>query len=245
MIQQRIEVRVPDGTADGLFFRPDGDGPVPLVVFYMDAFGLRPALTAMAERLVGHGYAVVQPNLYWRSGPYAPFDPNTTFSNPSERARVFGLMNGFSPAQVIAEAPAFLDAVSGPSVRTDRVGLVGYCMGGRQAFFVAGGLGERVAAMACIHGGGIVKNDPSSPHLAAPRIRAELYFAVADKDPACTPADCEVLAATLTAAGVTHRIEHYPGALHGFAVPDFPIYVEAAAERHWERVLALFDATLR
>ncbi len=238
---ERIEVE----GADALLYRPEGDGPHPLVVFYMDAFGLRPALHHMAERLVGAGYAVLQPNLYWRSGPFAPFDAATTFSDPTERQRVMGLMNALQPQQVIEDTRRFLDALADKPVNAAQVGLVGYCMGGRQAFFVAGALGERVAAMASIHGGGLVKDTPDSPHLRAPHIRARLYFAVADQDRSCTPEDCAVLDATLTAAGVDHQIEHYPGALHGFAVPDFTIYDAAAAEHHWAQVLALFADTLR
>jgi carboxymethylenebutenolidase len=245
MVSQRVSAPVPDGSASADLHLPDGRGPWPVVVFYMDAFGLRPALTTMAARLVSSGFAVLQPDLYWRSGPFAPFDPSTAFVDAAERARIFALMNSFSPAQVIADTAALLDAIDGPATPTDRVGLVGYCMGGRQATFVAAGLGTRVAAMASIHGGGLVRPGPASPHLGGPKISATLYFAVADDDPSCTAADCEALGAALSEAGVSHEIERYLGARHGFAVPDSPAFDDAAAARHWERVVALFERTLR
>lgn len=234
----------PDGVAHGRLFLPDG-GPAPLVVFCMDALGLRPALDVMAARFVDAGYAVVQPELYWRSGPYAPFDAATTFSDPAERARVMALMNALRPSDVIADVGALLDAIHATDdVLAGPVGVVGCCMGGRQALYLAGALGDRVAAMASIHGGGLVRPDATSPHLGAPNIRARLYFAVADRDASCTDADCAALAATLTASGVTHQIERYPRAQHCFAVPDFAVFDEAAAEQHYARVLDLFAGAL-
>ena len=245
MIEESLRYQTPDGEADGRLFLPEGAGPWPLVVFCMDAFGLRPALRTMAARLVAAGYAVVQPNLYWRSGSFAPFDAATTFGDPPERARIMGLMGAVEPSKVAADTAALLDQLAADDrVRTGAVGLLGYCMGGRQALFLAAALGDRVAAMASIHGGGLVRPDPTSPHLGAPRIRARCYFGVADQDASCTAADCEVLGAALSAAGVAHEIELYEGARHGFAAPDMSVFDEAASERHWSAVLGLFGQTL-
>src|SRR5262245_48041721 len=105
---QRIEVAVEGGVADGLLFVPEGEGPFPLVVSFMDAGGLRSVFSDMAERLTAAGYAVVQPNLYWRSGPFAPFDFATVWSDPVERPRLAALMNGFTPAQAMSDARAFI-----------------------------------------------------------------------------------------------------------------------------------------
>ena len=253
MIVETLRYVTPDGEADAALLLPDaallfpaGAGPWPLVVFLMDAFGLRPALREMAHPLVDAGYAVVQPNLYWRAGAFAPFHAGTTFSDPPERARVMALMNGISAATVGSDTEALLEALGAdPRVLPGPVGLLGYCMGGRQAFYLAARLGDRAAAMASIHGGGLVRADSSSPHHGAPKIRARCYFAVADQDSACTADDCDVLGATLTAAGVPHAIELYPGALHGFAAPDMAVYDAAAAARHTVRVLELFGETLK
>lgn len=228
-----------DGQADAWSFAPATPGP--LVVLFMDAFGLRPALAALAEKLVAEGYAVVIPNLYWRSGPFAPFDARTTFTDPGERARVMALMSAVSPTQVCDDVEALLAALAGdPGIRPGPVGLLGYCMGGRQALFAAARLGPRAGALASIHGGGLVRPDPSSPHLGAPAIRARCYFGVADRDNSCTAADCEALGRALTDAGVAHEIELYPGKLHGFAMADMSVYDAEADAQHWSRVLALF-----
>lgn len=239
-MHERVEVAVDGGVADGVLSVPDGAGPHPLVVQYMDAGGLRPAMSGMAERLVGAGYAVVQPNLYWRAGAYAPFDLRTVWTDPAERARLRTLMDGFTPAQAMADTRAFVArAARDPRVRAERIGALGWCMGGRMAFYAASELADLVVAAASIHGGGLVTTAPNSPHLGASRIRARLYFAVADEDPSCTAEHCEVLAAALTAAGVAHELERFRGVRHGFAVPDFPVYDRDAAERQWAKVLAL------
>lgn len=238
-----VSVSRPEGLLDAQLHRPEGGGPRPVVVFYMDAFGLRPALTRLAEWLTGAGYAVLQPNLFYRSGPFAPFDPATTFSDPPERARVQGLMG--QVRAVGEDTAALLDVlVQDSTLRTDRVGLVGYCMGGRAAFLAAATLGARAAAMASIHGGGLVRAEPTSPHAGAGRVRARCYFAVADQDTSCTPADVAVLGAALGDAGVTHRIDLYPGARHGFAVDDHPAFDAAAAARHRAAVEHLFATAL-
>jgi carboxymethylenebutenolidase len=245
MIETLVHLPTPDGVAHAKLFLPEGAVGAPLIVSYMDAGGLRTAMTALAAPLVAAGYAVLQPELYWRSGPYAPFDAATVFSDPPERARVFALMNALSPDQVIADTALWLTALdSNPAVDARRVGVVGYCMGGRMALFVAAALADRVVAMASIHGGGLVRPTPTSPHLGAPNIRGTLYFGVADDDASCTAEDCATLGDALTAAGVPHEIELYPGATHGFAVPDFTVYDAAAAARQWDKVLALFAATL-
>lgn len=245
MAGERIEVQVEGGVADGRLYVPRGGGPFPLVVQYMDAGGLRPAMSQMAAPLVGQAYAVVQPNLYWRAGAYAPFDFATVWTDPEERKRLAALMNGFTPAQAMADTRAFVArAAADPRVRADRVAAVGYCMGGRMAFFAASELADLVAAAASIHGGGLVTDKPDSPHRGAARIRGRLYFAVADEDASCTPEHVATLRAALDGAHVAYEVEHFAGARHGFAVPDFPVYDAAAAARQWSKVLALLAATI-
>ena len=245
MTMRSIELRRPEGVLDARLHLPPGGGPWPLVVFYMDAFGLRPALDDMASRLTGAGYAVLQPNLYWRSGAFAPFEPAKTFGDPQERARVMALLDSVQIEDVVGDTLALVDEVArDPRVRTQRFGCVGYCMGGRMAFGVASALGERVAASASIHPGGLVTDEPTSPHRQAAGIRARIYLGIADQDRSCTAEHQRALHEALAAAGVRFTLEVYGGALHGFAVPDHSVHDPAAAERHWERVLGLFGDAL-
>jgi len=245
MREARIELQEDEGVLDALLHLPSGRGPWPLVVFYMDAFGLRPALTEMAARLTAAGYAVVQPNLYWRSGPFEPFDPAKAFADPSERERLMKLLTAVRVEQVAADTSALLEVVAADvRVRAKRIGCLGYCMGGRVAFGMAAALPDRVAASASIHPGGLVTDAPDSPHRHVDRIQGVIYLGIADEDRGCTPEHQQSLREALDAAGVRYTLETYPGALHGFAVPDQAAYSAEAAERHWGCVLELFDSTL-
>lgn len=245
MAQSKLDVRTQDGVMDVSLHAPEGPGPFPTVLLYFDAGGLRPSMHEMAERLVARGYFVALPNVFYRAGAYEPFDLRSVWTNPAERARVMALVKQANPGAVMQDTAALLEALDHePRARAQKVGCVGYCMGGRLAFTAAGAHPERVAAAACIHGGHIASDEPDSPHLQAGRIRAALYFGVADNDASCTPESQARLKAALDAADVRYRIEVFSGAAHGFAVRDMPAYSEAAAERQWERVFALFAEEL-
>jgi carboxymethylenebutenolidase len=246
VVERRIEATVEDGVAEALLFTPDRGDSWPLVVFYMDAFGLRPALTGMAEHLVDAGYAVLQPNLYWRSGSFAPFEPSKTFGDPAERERLMKLMQAVDVTHVASDTVALVArAAEDKRIKSELFACLGYCMGGRLAFGVAAELPSRVVASASIHPGGLVTDQPDSPHTKSSRIKAAVYLGIADEDRGCTPEHQQALEEALTEAGVRHTLELYEGARHGFAVPDHSVYVPAAAERHWDRVLELFGTQLK
>ena len=212
---------------------------------YPDAGGRRPVFDEMAEKLAGYGYAVLVPDVYYRSGDWAPFDLNTAFSDPDERKRVMSMMGGVTPDKMAADAGAFFDYLaSRPEVSGTAFGTTGYCMGGRTSLVVAGRVPERVAAAMSFHGGGLASDDPGSPHLLADQIRAAVYVAGAENDASFTPEQAETLDKALTAAGVEHTIEFYPAA-HGFAVSDHEaVYDPDAAERHWNAMESFFGAKL-
>lgn len=245
MAQWKLDVRTNDGVMDVHLFAPEPSGRSPTVILYVDAGGVRPAMHAVAERLVSEGYFVALPNVFYRAGAFAPFDLATVWSDAPERARIMALIAQARPAAVMQDTAALLDALAGESrARVDRVGCIGYCMGGRLAFTAAGSLPDRVAASACIHGGHIATSESDSPHLQAEHIRAALYFAVADADPSCSPESIAKLEAALGAARVRYELDVYAGAAHGFAVKDTTAYEETATERHWQRALALFAGAL-
>lgn len=233
-----------DGTCRVSVATPDGDGPWPAVVMYPDAGGARDTFDQMATRLAGHGYVVLVPDVYYRSPGWAPFDMANVFGDAEERARLFGMIGTVTPEIMAVDAGAFFDYLqSRPDVSGTRFGTTGYCMGGRTSLIVAGRVPDRVAAAMSFHGGGLVTDDPGSPHLLADKIRAAVYVAGAEADASFTAENAQTLDKALTAAGVEHTVEIYPAG-HGFAVPDNAPYDEAAAERHWEAMTRVFGEKL-
>ena len=237
-------VTTADGACPVTLHTPDGEGPWPAVVMYPDAGGARPTFRAMADNLAGYGYAVLVPDVYYREGDWAPFSMATVFSDDAERKRLFAMISSVTPERMTTDAGAFFDYLATRTeVRGQAFGTTGYCMGGRTSLVVAGRLPERVAAAMSFHGGGLVADDPASPHLLADSIQAAVYVGAAQDDRSFTTEDGEALGNLLLAAGVKHTIEWYP-ALHGFAVPDNGPYDEAAAQRHWEATQTFFAAHL-
>jgi carboxymethylenebutenolidase len=125
-----------------------------------------------------------------------------------------------------------------------KLGAVGFCMGGGMALAVAGAYPDRFAAIASFHGGNLATDAPTSPHLAAPLLKAEVYIAAAENDGSYPPGMATRLETALAEAGVRYSTETYPAA-HGWMKPDFPVYDHAAAERGWTEMLALFSRALR
>jgi len=245
MPHTRLEIETADGRCPTHAYHPSGGGPWPGVIMYMDGIGMRPALMEIAERIANSGYYVLLPNLFYR----VEFDAShgmKVFTDPDLRKDLMTrVMPSASPANVMRDTEALLAHLAAqPEARSERIGITGYCMGGRLAVYAAGHFGDRVAATASYHGGGLATDAPESPHRLAPNMKARVYVAGAIKDPNFDDAQKARLEQALTEAGVDHTIETYQ-ALHGFVPRDTPVHDEAAMARHWETLLALFAATLK
>lgn len=242
---RRLEVRTRDGVMDAYLFVPGGAGPWPAVVVYMDAFGIRPQLGEMAQRLASSGFAVTLPNLYYRSGPFEPFDRKAVTVEGPERDRFKGMIQSINPALVMSDTGALVEHLGGePAVSTARIGVVGYCMGGGYALIAAGTFRDRVAVAASFHGGSLATDKPDSPHTFADRIRGRVYVGAAEIDATFPPEQQERLRRAFDDAGVDYRLEVYPGAKHGFAVTGHLVYDRDASERHWTTLVGLLDERL-
>jgi len=236
-----VQIPAPDGRSRGTLHVPDGDGTWPGVLVFPDAGGPRETFGQMGDQLAGLGYVVLVPDIYYRSGEWAPFDVATLFTDPAERARMSGLVRPLTNDAIIADAGAYADfLLARPEVSGSAIGTTGYCLGGRMSLIAAGGLGRTIAAAASFHGGRLaVADDSASPHLLADRITATVYVAGAIKDGSFTTEQAGLLGNALTGAGVEHTIEFYP-ARHGFAVPDNPTYDAGAQARHWDALGRLY-----
>jgi carboxymethylenebutenolidase len=245
MTKKDIEIRTADGVAKAGLFKPSTASPSRAgVILYMDAFGPRPALDKMAERLAGEGYAVLVPDLFYRDAPYGPFDAKTAFSAEVTAMQIRGMLSGTTQAMTQADTGAFLDALTAEGV-TGPIGTVGYCMGGARALNAAARYPGRIKAAASFHGGNLASDASDSPHRHVAQIKARVYVGCAGVDKSFPPEQSARLAEALRAAEIDHIIENYVGMAHGWCVPDHGVYDEAGAERHWARLTTFFAETLK
>ena len=243
MIEKHLDIPTADGAMNTFVVHPEENGPHPVVLFYMDAPGKREELHDMARRLAAVGYYVILPNLYYRKSRDFWLKERTE----AGMAEMFGYMNTLDRNTTEVDTAALLKfADAQPEANASRIGAVGYCMSGPFVMWAAAAFPGRINSIASIHGAQMVTDAPDSPHLMAPKIKCETYFACAEIDKWAPPADIQKLGASLKAAGTAHRIEWYPAVEHGFVFPKrVGIYNQAAAERHWERTFNLFARTLR
>jgi carboxymethylenebutenolidase len=241
-----IDLTTEDGVCPAHVFHPPGTGPWPAVLFFMDGVGIRPALFEMGERLAAHGYYVILPDLYYRSGPYEPMDPRRIFGDPEVRQTLSQkFMSKLGQANAMGDTRAVLAFLAGqPAVAPGKLGATGYCMGGGLAIAAAGHFPEWFAAVAAYHPGHLATDAPDSPHLLAPKIEARVYVGGASDDPSFTDAMKARLETALRDAGVDHTVETYP-ARHGWVPSDMPVHDAAQAERHWQTLFALLDGALK
>ena len=243
-----VDVRTEDGVADAYLTRPDGDGPHPAVLMFMDAFGLRPRLFEMADRIAAHGYVVLVPNLLYRAGR-APLIDVSRLGDPDGRAEAFGklmpLVRQLDTQRITGDTGAYLDLLAArDDVAAGPVAAVGYCMGATNALRAIEAFPERIGVLASFHGGRMVTDAPDSPHRRVGNVTGELYFAHADEDPSMPADHIKTLETALDEAGVTYRSEVYAGARHGFTMADTASYDEGAERRHWTNLLELLGRTL-
>jgi carboxymethylenebutenolidase len=243
MIERQLDIATKDGASSTFIVHPDRGGPHPVILFLMDAPAIREELRDMARRFATSGYYVMLPNLYYREGvmEIGPIEANP--DSPS-RKRMADLMNTLGISMVMDDCDGMLAfAAEDAAADASKVGVVGYCMSGRFAICSAAHRPREVKATASIYGVKLVTDSDNSPHLIAKRSPAEFYFACAERDHWAPQEMVDEITREL--AGAHGEVEQYPDTDHGFAFPKRPVYNKAAAEQHWERVLALFARRLK
>lgn len=248
MKEYNVSISAAGGEVDAFVCHPEEGGPHPAIILYMDAPGIREELRDMARRIGTAGYYVLLPNLYYRRGTEGRygFDRDRIREDESERMKMFDLMNDTTTDKIVADTRAMLDFVRKDSaVKQGPVGCVGYCMSGKYIVQLGASYPNDFAALASYYGVGIQTEDANSPHLSAHKIKGELYLAFASEDDYVPETLLHSIPKEMDKAGINYRMEIYPDTGHGFAFPQRPSYNKAAAERHWERMLALFNRNLK
>lgn len=241
VIEQDVTIKTADGECDAYFVTPE-TGAHAAVLVWPDIFGLRPAFRQMAKRLAESGYSVLVVNPFYRTkkSPTAPQGASTPIQE------VVPLARSLSAKTHQADAAAFVAWLdSQPQVdKNKKIGTIGYCMGGPIVMRTAATVPDRIGAGCSFHGGGLVTKEPESPHLLIPKMKAGFLIAVAENDDQRDPESKEVLKESFASAKLSAEIEVYPAA-HGWCPPDTRVYNKDQSERAWERMLALFEKTLR
>jgi carboxymethylenebutenolidase len=236
-----VTITTPDGSCDAYFVHP-ASGTAPGVLLWPDIFGRRPAMHTMAKRLAESGYAVLVVNPFYRAqkAPTAEKGAATPIQDLMPLAR------GLNEQTQMTDAKAFIGWLDQqPSVaKNKKIGTQGYCMGGPIAFRTAAAVPGRVGAVASFHGGGLVTDQPNSPHAQASKTKAQFLIAIAANDDQRAPNEKEVLKETFAKASLPAEIEVYAGAAHGWCPPDSGVYNEPQAEKAWGRLLALYSKAL-
>ncbi len=248
MQTRTVEIPTPDGVADAFVAFPDHHKRYPGILLFVDAIGLRPVIMEMAKQLAGEGYYVLVPNIFYRHGR-APVIDVPDLSNAEARETFFQqlapVMEALTTERALNDAGAYLAHLTAQrEVDGGSVGMVGYCMGGVLAFRAAAEYPNEVTAVACFHPGPLVTEAADSLHLLASRLKAELYFGLAEQDDCMPPAAIAQLQQSLDDAKVSYASEVIQGTVHGFTMSDTAAFNPDGLKRHWERLIPFFDRAL-
>jgi carboxymethylenebutenolidase len=246
MAERQVEIPMRDGACDGFLYSPEGDGRWPGVLLLTDIGGIRAANREAAERLAKQGYAVLLPNVFYRTGR-TPLQPALR-SLPTEemkKQRMAELTQPLTPERMEEDASTYLAFLrSQDCIREGKMGVAGYCFTGKMALYAAAAQPDTIAAAASFHGGGLFTDAPTSPHLSLPRIKARLYFAHATNDRSMPEDAIAKLDQALASWGGKYESEIYKDAYHSWTTTDSPVYNQPQAERAFEKLLELLRHTL-
>jgi carboxymethylenebutenolidase len=247
MTAKMIDIKTGDGVCDSYVAYPDNRKNLPVILFYMDAIGLRPQIFEMVQVIAEHGYFVIAPNIFYRSkkSPIADYEKLLNPAGlPELLSQVLAMARDLTPEKSKSDADALLKYAESHDADVKNVGAVGYCMGGGIAMRMAAFFPDQIKAVASYHAGRLATDDAASPHLFADRIKAKLYVAHADNDKSMPPDMIERFEAAMKRAGVEMNSELYAGASHGFTMKDLPAYDASAEARHWKTFFELMKPTL-
>ena len=245
MKEQILDIPTKDGAIETFVCHPERGGPHPPVLFLMDAPGIREELYDMARRLATVGYYVLLPNLYYRAGKDTKYGADVLEKGSAEQARMRAVRTKMTIPPVMDDVAALIAfADSQKEAKKGPVGTHGYCMSGPYSLAAAARYPDRIAAAASFYGTWLVSDAVESPHLTRGKAKGELYISCAEHDELAPPDMVKELKALFDKSGNGGELEIQMGVHHGFAFPQRWCYDKPAAERHWERLIALYRRRL-
>jgi carboxymethylenebutenolidase len=245
MIEETLDITTPDGAMETFICRPERNAPHPPVIFMMDAPGVRDELRDMARRLATSGYCVLLPNLYYRAGRDSTFGPDVLDKESADHTRMRAIRTKMTIPPVMSDIEAMIAYIDAqPHIKGGPVGAHGYCMSGPYALAAAARYPGRITAAATFYGTWLVSDAEESPHLTMAKAKGELYISCAEHDELAPLDMVAKLKDLFDASGARGELEIHPDVHHGFAFPQRWCYDQPAAERHWERLIALYQRNL-
>ncbi|MEO8442550.1 MAG: dienelactone hydrolase family protein [Betaproteobacteria bacterium] len=227
-------------TIDAYFARPLGAGPCPGVVVIHHMPGWDEAHKEIGRRFAHYGYATLVPNLQFREGK----------ATPEENSASIRAAGGMPDDRTMGDVQAAIDYVRGLPYLNDKVGVIGYCSGGRQAYLAGCTLRGIDAVIACYGGGVAAKPDELTPRQPAAPIdftqdlQCPLLGFFGSEDTRPSPADAAKTEEALKRCGKTYEFHTYENTGHAFFAVDRPQYRVHAAVDGWKKVLAWFGKYL-
>ena len=240
---QQTEERFPRGNCPIYSFGPD-ERTAPLILFFPDAFGPRPASFAVAEELASDGWRVLMLDQFYEHIPYEPLTPKSLFEEGPERERVMQMFMSVTMAKVDEDVLAMIALAEARSAPDTPLAAVGYCMGGRYALSAVTA-SPRVRFAGAFHASNIAPVQGDSPHQRFGGVTGRIYVGVAGVDPTYTAEEHGRLAQALREADTDHIIETYHGMGHGWVYPDLAIYDAGGAAKHVARIKEHFAEVIR
>ena len=230
-----------DDRGEAYYARPTRSGKFPGVVVIHHLPGWDEWIIEVARKFAHHGYAAIAPHLYFRDGPGSPDDIGA-------RVRAAGGVADEQSMGDVAGAAKFLRAQANSN---GKVGVIGFCSGGRQSYLAACTVAGLDAAVDC-WGGNVIVKDPKqldAKRPVAPIDRTEKLacpllgiFGNDDKNP--DPEQVNQTEATLKRLGKTYEFHRYDGAGHAFFNWARPSYRPEQATDGWEKVFAFYQRYL-
>src|SRR5690349_577741 len=196
---QTIEV----GGMPAYVARPAGDAPSPAVLVIQEAFGLNEHIKDVTRRVAGEGYVALAPDLYWRGGKGRAV-------RYDQLPEAIALMQSLKDEEIVSDlgsAIAYLEKQA--FVRADRIGITGFCMGGRISYLAACELPDKIRAAVPFYGGGI-------PVDKTAKLRSPVLAFFGEKDAFIPLESVEALKTEAKKHGKQVEVVVYPGADHGF-----------------------------
>lgn len=228
-----VDMNVGGQTMEGYQTRPEGDGSHPAVIVIQEIWGVNSHIQYVTDRLPSLGYVGLAPAMFHREG-------RMSIGLHEEMDTAISRMRNCTDETILADVQAAVDYLKAQSfVQGDRIGIVGFCFGGRVSYLAACNVSDLKASVV-FYGGGILGALPQTANVSMPVLG---LFGEDDQGP--SPSDVAQVEAELTAQGKTHEFHMYPGAGHGFHCNARSSYRPESARDAWAKTMAWFDQHLK